>query len=205
MSKSVPFDDTNIIKLRAGNHRVFSRMGATNIINFSLEWWSLSFFLYCIFRSSSFHVKFDFQPHDMPTNCGFDDGRDCTGGVGMGAAPLPAQSAAGVDVFLDGTDLAGDLATPFETAMTVDAGLGRSRFVASAATQQFAAFDARWRTVADPAGRAQRSSDSVRITIVRRFFRIDQIFTTRRFDTSYFRNDGFTVVTCRQKKTKKNH
>lgn len=79
-------------------------------------------------------------------------------------------SATGVDVFLDGANFTGDLATPFETAMAVDAGLGRSRFVASAAAQQFTTFNTRRRAIANPAGRAQRSGNAVGITIIRRFF-----------------------------------
>ena len=101
-------------------------------------------------------------------------------------------------MLLDGADFTGDLAAPLETAMTVDAGLGRPRFVASTTAQQFTTFNTRRCTVAHPTGRAQRPRNSVGITIIRRFFRVNQIFTTRRFDTSLFRNDGFTIVTCWQ-------
>lgn len=51
-------------------------------------------------------------------------------------------SAAGVDVFLDGADLASDFTAPFETTVTVDASLGRARIVAPTAAQELATFDA---------------------------------------------------------------
>ena len=83
------------------------------------------------------------------------------------------QSAARVDVLLDLTHFAGDLAAPLEAAETVDARLDGARLVAAAAAQQFAAFDARRRTVAQATDRAQRSRVPVCQTIIRRFFRID--------------------------------
>ena len=103
-------------------------------------------------------------------------------------------SATSVDVLLDGANFTGDLATPFEPTVTIDACLGRPRFVASSAAEKFATLDSRRRAVAHPAGRTQWSGDSIRIAEIRRLFRINQILTTGRFDTGHFRNDRLTIV-----------
>lgn len=103
-------------------------------------------------------------------------------------------SATSVDVLLDGANFTGDLATPFEPTVTIDARLGRPRFVASSAAEKFATLDSRRRAVAHPAGRTQWSGDSIRIAEIRWLFRINQILTTGRFDTGHFRNDRLTVV-----------
>lgn len=103
-------------------------------------------------------------------------------------------SAASVDVLLDRANLTGDLATPFKSAMTVDAGLGRPRFVAPPAAEQLATLHSRRRAVTHTTRRTQGPSDSVRITKVWRFFRINQILSSRWLDGGHLRNDCLTVV-----------
>ena len=68
---------------------------------------------------------------------------------------MRSTSAASVDVLLDGANFAGDLATPFEPAVAINARLGRPRFIAPTAAEQFATLDSRRRAVAHPAGCAQ--------------------------------------------------
>lgn len=97
-------------------------------------------------------------------------------------------------MFLDGANFAGDFATPFEPTVTIDARLGRPRFVAPPAAEQLATLDSRWSAVAHPTGRTQRSGDSIRIAEIGRFLRVDQILATRRFDTRHFRNDRLAVI-----------
>lgn len=107
------------------------------------------------------------------------------------------SSATGVDVLFDRANLTGNLATPLETAMTVDTGLGRPRFVTAPTAEQFTALHSRRRAVTYSTSRAQGTRYSVRSTKVWRFFRINQVLSTRWFDAGHFRNDCFAIVPWR--------